>query len=77
MKEKETAIKVDPFSTPSKEQFKQIMDSALEDFWARVAKQLPQCRSGDLSPTMTLELEIVAEKAIIEWWNNNCPDLTC
>lgn len=59
---------------PSMKEFKEITQSALSDFWARVAKSLPQCRSGDLSPTMTFELEIVAERAVIEWWNNNCPE---
>lgn len=52
----------------------EIANRALEDFWDRVAKQIPKITSGDLSPEATLQLQLAAERAVVEWWNNNCPE---
>lgn len=53
---------------------REITDRALEDFWDRIAKQIPKITTGDLSPEATMHLNNAALRAVTEWWNNNCPE---
>ena len=52
----------------------EIANLALEAFWDRVAKRIPKTSSDDLSPEAMLQLQLAAERAVTEWWNNNYPE---
>lgn len=51
----------------------EILETALEAFWASIAKSHPERESGDLSPSTTYDLELWAQKAYEEWLEMNKP----
>lgn len=57
--------------TISTDQLRQLTDEALESFWQAICRNYPDTSTGDLSPGMTIDLQIAAERAIREWIFNN------
>lgn len=47
------------------------LDKATNAFWAVIAKEFREAKSGDLSPQATIKLENAARSAVEEWLRNN------
>lgn len=53
------------------EQLRTLADEALDAFWQVIVRHYPQAKTGDLSPLLTIQLQVAAENAIDEWvWAN-------
>lgn len=48
-----------------------IVQEATFAFWDVVAKRLPLAHTGDLSIGMTIEFDLIAKSAVVEWVNNS------
>ncbi len=49
----------------------ETLREASERFWAVVAKNFPEAKSGDFPPEMDLQLEMLMEKSIRAWLDFN------
>jgi len=47
------------------------LNAGLEAFWDAVAKELPECKTGDFPPDAQMEFERVARSAIKYWHSLN------
>ena len=50
-----------------------VVEDALFDFWAAIAKSYPTAKTGDLSPMASIQLKRAATSAVEEWIENNVP----
>lgn len=48
-----------------------VVEDALFDFWAAIAKAYPTAKTGDLSPMASIQLKRAATSAVEEWIENN------
>jgi hypothetical protein len=53
--------------------YREIANAALDAFWHIVAQRYPQAKTGDLSPSADMALQVAAEQAIAEWVSANVP----
>ncbi len=53
------------------ERIKLVASKAEEAFWAAVATEFPEAKTGDLGPWTSLKLTNLMERAIREWIDEN------
>ncbi|MGP1715656.1 MAG: hypothetical protein ACTS9Y_00625 [Methylophilus sp.] len=49
----------------------EVVEKASMSFWATVAKNFPELKSGDLGIDTTFQLKIMMERAVAEWVEGN------
>jgi hypothetical protein len=57
----------------SKKQIADVVEEALEAFWASVASAYPEATTGDLTPGAEFPLKKAATAAVEEWVEYNVP----
>jgi hypothetical protein len=55
----------------SKERIEKIRNEAIDAFWEKVAKLIPESTTGDLDPMTVKRLDDTADVAIRAWINYN------
>lgn len=57
----------------SRKDVETVVEDALFDFWAAIAKSYPTAKTGDLSPHASFGLKRAAVAAVEEWVEANVP----
>ena len=55
----------------SRKDVEAVVEDALFDFWAAIAKSYPTAKTGDLSPDKSFALKRAATAAVKEWVEEN------
>ncbi len=55
----------------NEQRIEQALVKAEEAFWAAVAAQFPEAKTGDVGPWATMKLTNTMERAIREWVDEN------
>ena len=51
--------------------FNDALSAGLSAFWAEIAKQFPECATGDLSPEMSYRMEEEVGRYLTAWLDAN------
>lgn len=54
-----------------KQKFQNAVDTATEAFWAAVAKEFSEIKTGDVDPAEDDAFNTAAEKAVMHWYETN------
>lgn len=59
--------------TIAKDKLEDVVHDALQDFWAKVAREFPTVKSGDLDPMTVVMFSEHAFDVVLQWLVNNHP----